>query len=73
MPDHFSSKEIFPNMQSKPPLMQLEVISSHPIASYLGEERKKKKKKKKKKEKIKFFKYITVFSISISKNDQSNI
>jgi len=32
------SKEIFPNIQSKPPLMQLEAISSYPIASYLGEE-----------------------------------
>ncbi|KAK4813546.1 LOW QUALITY PROTEIN: hypothetical protein QYF61_009589 [Mycteria americana] len=29
---------IFPNIQSKPPLMQLEAISSCPIASYLGEE-----------------------------------
>jgi len=38
MPDHSFSKEIFPNIQSKPPLMQLEAISSHPIASYLGEE-----------------------------------
>jgi len=32
--DHSFSKEIFPNIQSKPPLMQLEGISSHPIASY---------------------------------------
>jgi len=38
MPDHYFSKEIFPNIQSKPPLTQLEAISSHPIASYLGEE-----------------------------------
>ena len=29
------SKEFFPNIQSKPPLTQLEAISSHPIASYL--------------------------------------
>ena len=28
MPDHSFSKEIFPNIQSKPPLMQLEAISS---------------------------------------------
>jgi len=32
------SKEIFPNIQSKPPLAQPEVVFSHPIASYLGEE-----------------------------------
>ena len=32
------SKEIFPNIQSKPPLMQLEAVSSHPSAGYLGEE-----------------------------------
>jgi len=32
------SKGIFPNIQSKPPLMQLEAIASHPIAGYLGEE-----------------------------------
>ena len=38
MPDHSFSKDIFPNIQSKPPLMQLEAISSHPLASYLGEE-----------------------------------
>jgi len=38
MPDHSFSKEIFPNIQSKRPLMQLEAISSHPIAGYLGEE-----------------------------------
>jgi len=38
MPDHSFSKEIFPNIQSKLPLMQLEAIASHPIASYLGEE-----------------------------------
>ncbi|KAK4824286.1 hypothetical protein QYF61_013031 [Mycteria americana] len=28
----------FPNIQSKPPLAQLEAISSHPMACYLGEE-----------------------------------
>jgi len=38
MPDHSFSKEIFPNIQSKPPLMQYEAISSHPIISYLREE-----------------------------------
>ncbi|KAK4831748.1 hypothetical protein QYF61_018946 [Mycteria americana] len=38
MLDHPFSKEIFPNIQSKPLLMQLEAISSCPIASYLGEE-----------------------------------
>ena len=38
MPDHSFTKEIFPNIQSKPPLMQLVAIASHPIASYLGEE-----------------------------------
>jgi len=38
MPDHYFSKEIFPNIPSKPPLMQLEAIASGPIASYLGEE-----------------------------------
>ena len=38
MPDHVFSKEIFPNIQSKSPLMQLEAIVSHPISSYLGEQ-----------------------------------
>ncbi|KAK4820667.1 hypothetical protein QYF61_003075 [Mycteria americana] len=38
MLDHPFSKEIFPNIQSKPLLMQLEPISSRPITSYLGEE-----------------------------------
>jgi len=38
MPEHSFSKEILPNTQSKPPLMQLEAIASRPIASYLGEE-----------------------------------
>jgi len=38
MPDHSFSEEIFPNIQSKPPLMQLEAISPCPIAHYPGEE-----------------------------------
>ena len=38
MLDHSFSKEIFPNVLSKPLLMQREAVSSHPIASYLGEE-----------------------------------
>ena len=38
MPDHSFSKEIFPNIQSEPPLMKLEAVASHPIASYLREE-----------------------------------
>jgi len=38
MLDHFLSKEIFPDVQSKPPLMQLAAIASRPIAGYLGEE-----------------------------------
>ena len=38
VPDHFFSKEIFPNIQSKPPLAQLQAIAFCPIASYLGEE-----------------------------------
>ncbi|KAK4811306.1 hypothetical protein QYF61_023358 [Mycteria americana] len=33
-----SVKKFFPNIHSKPLLTQLEAISSHPIASYLGEE-----------------------------------
>ncbi|NXT34424.1 LRCH1 protein, partial [Pelecanoides urinatrix] len=33
-----SCKEISPNVQPKPPLVQLEAISSCPIASHLGEE-----------------------------------
>jgi len=32
------SKEIFPNIKSKPPLTQPEAVSSHPITSHLGEE-----------------------------------
>ncbi|KAK4825734.1 hypothetical protein QYF61_002173 [Mycteria americana] len=38
MLDNPFSKDIFPNIQSKPLLTQLEAISSHPVASYLGEE-----------------------------------
>jgi len=33
MPDHSFSKEIFPNIQSKAPLAQLEAISYRPIYS----------------------------------------
>ena len=38
MPDHSFHKEIFPNVQSEPPLTQLEAIASCPITSYFGEE-----------------------------------
>ncbi|KAK4830127.1 LOW QUALITY PROTEIN: hypothetical protein QYF61_008554 [Mycteria americana] len=38
MLDHPFGEEIFPNIQSKPPLAQLEAISSRPITCYLGEE-----------------------------------
>jgi len=38
MPDHSFSEEIFPNISSKSPLMQVEAIASCPITSYLGEE-----------------------------------
>ena len=38
MPDKPLSKEIFPNIQSKPPLAQLDTFSSGPITSYLIEE-----------------------------------
>uniref|UniRef100_A0A8C3JPI2 Uncharacterized protein n=1 Tax=Calidris pygmaea TaxID=425635 RepID=A0A8C3JPI2_9CHAR len=31
-------EEIFPNIQSKPPLVQLEAVSSCPIVCHLGEE-----------------------------------
>ena len=37
-PDHSSSKKNFPTICSKLPLLQLAAISSHSIASYLGEE-----------------------------------
>jgi len=36
--DNIFSEEIFPYIQSKPPLAQLEAVSSHPVTSYLGEE-----------------------------------
>ncbi|KAK4826468.1 LOW QUALITY PROTEIN: hypothetical protein QYF61_009195 [Mycteria americana] len=38
MLDNPFSEVKFPNIQSKPPLVQLEAISSHPITCYLGEE-----------------------------------
>ncbi|KAK4830730.1 hypothetical protein QYF61_013180 [Mycteria americana] len=38
MLDNPLDEEKFPNIQSKPPLAQLEAISSHPMACYLGEE-----------------------------------
>ncbi|KAK4832164.1 hypothetical protein QYF61_020944 [Mycteria americana] len=38
MLDNPFSEVKFPNIQSKPPLAQLEAISSHPIPCYLGEE-----------------------------------
>ncbi|KAK4823068.1 hypothetical protein QYF61_025407 [Mycteria americana] len=38
MLDNPFSEVKFPNIQSKPPLVQLEAISSRPIACYLGEE-----------------------------------
>ena len=38
MPDDPSGEEIFPNIQSKPPLAQPEAVSSHPITFDLGEE-----------------------------------
>ena len=38
MPDLSFSKEIFPNIQSKPPLTQHDSIASCPVISYLGEE-----------------------------------
>ena len=38
MPDHSFSKEIFPNIQSKPPPMWLEIVSSYPLTCLLGEE-----------------------------------
>jgi len=37
-PDHSFRKENFPNIQSEPPLVQLEAIASRPITGYLGEE-----------------------------------
>ncbi|KAK4821029.1 hypothetical protein QYF61_012115 [Mycteria americana] len=38
MLDNPFSEEKFPNLQSKPPLAQLEAISSRPITCYSGEE-----------------------------------
>ena len=38
MSDHSFSEESFPNIQSNPPLTQLEATSSHAVASCLGEE-----------------------------------
>ncbi|KAK4824801.1 hypothetical protein QYF61_019469 [Mycteria americana] len=38
MLDNLFSEEIFLNIQSKPPLEQLEAISSHPITCYLAKE-----------------------------------
>ena len=38
MLDNPFGEEIFPNIQPKPPLVQLEAISSGAIASYLIEE-----------------------------------
>lgn len=37
---HSSSEDIFLNIQSKPPLVQLDAISSDPVTYYLGEETK---------------------------------
>ena len=31
-------EDIFPNIQSKPPLAQLEAVSSRPVTCYLGKE-----------------------------------
>jgi len=38
VPDHSFSKDIFPNIQSEPPLAQLEAIASRPVTGYWGEE-----------------------------------
>jgi len=35
---HSFTNEIVPNIQSKPPLTQLEVVASCPMANYAGEE-----------------------------------
>jgi len=37
MPDHCFNEEVFPNVRSKPPLIQLEAIASHPVTSYAEE------------------------------------
>jgi len=31
-------EEVFPNIQSKPPLVQLEAVSSRPVVCYFGGE-----------------------------------
>lgn len=36
--DKAFSEKMFPSIQSKPPLVQLEVISSSPVKDFLGEE-----------------------------------
>jgi len=38
MPNNVFGEKFFPNIQSKPPLTQLEGISSCPIAGYLGKD-----------------------------------
>ncbi|KAF4789352.1 hypothetical protein TURU_152047 [Turdus rufiventris] len=38
MPDHPFSEKSIPNIQFKPPQVQVETISSHPVTCYLGEE-----------------------------------
>jgi len=38
MLDNPFSEEVFPDIQSEPPLVQLEAVSSCPIACYLGKE-----------------------------------
>ena len=38
MIDNTFSEESSPNIQSTPPLAQLEAVSSHPIPCYLGKE-----------------------------------
>lgn len=38
MPDHPFCEEYFPNIQMKPPLMQLEAISPYPVSYSLGAE-----------------------------------
>jgi len=38
MLDNPFSEEFFPNIQSKPPLAQLEAVSSRPITCYLRKE-----------------------------------
>lgn len=38
MPDNSFSEDIFPHVQSKPALVQLEVVSSHPTTGYQGKE-----------------------------------